>query len=193
MCKTAFSTHSRNHSLGIFLGQPWLGPHIRFQVFSSAWFVFFRWRNFAFVWWMWTVNATFVWNSRNLSSESFLDWEQCSDVLVSRAICPSQFLIFWNIQMPKSCRYYINISRSRESAFERLNEVKSKAKRFFLGQSEFHQTKWTGRSDIVLFAYFQPNVNLINYCVQVDHVTFGASDSISLSKSKLAIFTYIYM
>ena len=81
--------------------------------------------------------------------------------------------------MPKSCRYYINISRSRESAFERLNEVKSKARRFFLGQSEFHQTKWTGRSDIVLFAYFQPNVNLINYCVQVDHVTFRASDSIS--------------
>ena len=93
--------------------------------------------------------------------------------------------------MPKSCRYYINISRSKDSAFERLNEVKSKARRFFLCQSEFHQTKWTGRSDIVLFAYFQPNVNLINYCVQVDQ--FRASDSISLSKSELAIFTYIYM
>ena len=93
--------------------------------------------------------------------------------------------------MPKSCRYYINISRSKESAFERLNEVKSKARRFFLRQSEFHQTKWTGRSDIVLFAYFQPNVNLINYCVQVDQ--FRASDSISLSKSELAIFTQIYM
>ena len=95
--------------------------------------------------------------------------------------------------MPKSCRYYINISRSKESAFERLNEVKSKARRFFLCQSEFHQTKWTGRSDIVLFAYFQPNIYLINYCVQVDHVTFRASDSISLSKSELAIFSYIYM
>ena len=52
-CKKAISTHSRNLSLGIFLGQPWLAPQIRFQVFSSAFFVFFRWRNFAFVWWMW--------------------------------------------------------------------------------------------------------------------------------------------
>ena len=92
--------------------------------------------------------------------------------------------------MPKSCRYYINISRSKESAFERLNEVKSKARRFFLCQSEFHQTKWTGRSDIVLFAYFQPNVNLINYCVQVDHVTFRASDSIS---NWQYLHTYIYV
>ena len=192
MCKKSISTHSRNLSLGIFLGQPWLGPHIRFQVhiFLSL-LCIFPLTKFCIC----VVNvkqvATFVWNSRNLSSESFLDWEECSDVLVSRAICPSQFLIFWNIQMPKSCRYYINISRSKESAFERLNEVKSKARRFFLRQSEFHQTKWTGRSDIVLFAYFQPNVNLINYCVQVDQ--FRASDSISLSKSELAIFTYIYM